>query len=179
MRSLVAILITLTVLSCETTNSESEAKDHSCQHKDSVKPKTDFIPSSWKSFKPKFGCYYLLDDKYSDVTSPEIINAWWDNKIDTIIKYGIGNNLFDHYGGGPNGAEWNASAHLLFVASYPDTLDLEVVYKFTVKINQQTVSPLAIRTENSPSGLVSSFMISQNDWTKMLRPIETDDYPLL
>ena len=67
--------------------------------------------------QPELGCYYELDDKYSDSKNEKLIEEWWNSKLESIKEKGIQNHIFTKDGGGPNGAEWNTYTDLYFVIS--------------------------------------------------------------
>ncbi|MEO0404211.1 MAG: hypothetical protein AAF193_05020 [Bacteroidota bacterium] len=59
-------------------------------------------------------CYYQLDDKYSVNSDDTAIKSWLESTSDSIIVNRDRLNLFNTFGGGPGGSEWNPST-VLFV----------------------------------------------------------------
>ncbi len=65
-------------------------------------------------------CFYKLDDKYCETTDPAVIQNWQEDKAVALAHHDIRGNLFEHKGGGPNGAEWNPSTTIYIVVNqYP------------------------------------------------------------
>ena len=54
-------------------------------------------------------CFYELDNKYSAEKNNQVINNWLNKKSNFVLSNETIDNIFDHNGGGPNGAEWNPS----------------------------------------------------------------------
>lgn len=112
-------------------------------------------------------CFYKMDDKYAETTDTAEIDNWLKEKNAQIINNVIVNDLFQHNGGGPNGAEWNPGTDL-YVAIYQpaqyNNTDL------TIKLNDQPVneSPL-IRSH------IKWIVLPQRFWQKALSNIRNED----
>ena len=97
-------------------------------------------------------CFYKLDDKYCEVTDQAVIQNWKKDKSAALSHHDIRGNLFEHKGGGPNGAEWNPSTDLFIV------------------VNQYTVNFLLLQNQleyKYMSELIDGYTwisLSQNEW---------------
>lgn len=65
-------------------------------------------------------CFYELDDKYSETNADSIIIKWLNDKSKHIVNRDSMPNIFDHNGGGPNGAQWNPATNL-YIAIFFDS----------------------------------------------------------
>ena len=121
-----------------------------------------------------FGCYYKLDDKYSESKDTSEINAWWREKIKRSELKGIQDNLFSGNGGGPNGAEWNPSTDLFLIATINRPVTDEAI---TLELNKNKISGIKFLQyipENKIGTLVC-FELPQAVWGKYLRKIKVED----
>ena len=93
----------------------------SCQRIDGSKPNItgNTELKQVENASPIAYCFFKLDDKYSTENDPLIINKWLKRKSDLILKNKSIDNIFNHNGGGPNGAEWNPSTDLYIAILSP------------------------------------------------------------
>jgi hypothetical protein len=121
-----------------------------------------------------FGCYYKLDDKYSQSKDTAGINKWWQSKLNEFELNGIQNSLFEDHGGGPNGAEWNPSTDLFVVAATNKILKNETV---VLELNKKKIPGIKLfkYLPDSKTGTILYFKLPQALWEKHLRKIKPND----
>ena len=127
----------------------------------------------------ELGCYYELDDKYSDSKNEKEIENWWGDKLKSIEETGIQNNILSKDAGGPNGAEWNTYTDLYFVLVIPtkihakESIDLRYD-SIAIAINDKPVNYNKRQSDNKV--ILADFMLEKEIWTSALRSIEPEDY---
>ncbi|MBU0489227.1 MAG: hypothetical protein KKA07_04425 [Bacteroidetes bacterium] len=131
----------------------------------------------------EIGCYYELDEKYSNSSDQEEIDQWWEEKIESIKKSGIQNDIYSRRGGGPNGAQWNTFTDLYFVVLFPTKLELNNIpdddYTYdpiSIMLNEKPITYKLVRRQSYEKGIMLDFMIEKEVWTYALRPVEPHDY---
>lgn len=131
--------------------------------------------------QPELGCYYALDDKYSDSRNEKEIESWWEAKLKSIKASGIKKNILLGGGAGPNGAEWNTYTDLYFALVIPtkrnlkdsDDLDFDPI---TVTLNDKSIDYKSIRSQSFGEIILIDFMLEKEVWTYALKSIEPEDY---
>lgn len=101
-------------------------------------------------------CFYKLDDKYCEVTDPAVIQNWKEDKSAALTHHDIRGNLFEHNGGGPNGAEWNPSTDLFIAVN-------QYMANFVLLQNQ-----LEYKYMSELIGGYTWISLSQNEWEARL-----------
>lgn len=140
--------------------------------------KTTSVSVAFELTEPQLGCYYQLDNKYSDITYTNTISEWWYNKEKAISEQGVGSNLFSEQGGGPNGAEWNSETNLYFAALFPKTEEQMHIKAISVYVND-SVSSIERSMQTTPLGLMITFSIKKEQWIEYLHEIKPKDYEFL
>lgn len=107
-------------------------------------------------------CFYGLDDKYAETTDAAKVADWIKEKSQTIRTQNISGDIFSNNGGGPNGAEWNASTALY--------LAIVTSAKPVVTINDQPYHNI-IATDNG----ITWLEIPHDYWENALKDIEQAD----
>lgn len=83
-------------------------------------------------------CFYKLDDKYCEVSDSTLIQNWKADKSAALKHNDVRGNLFEHKGGGPNGAEWNPSTSIYIVVNQYNTnfelLQNDLQYKYVTEV---------------------------------------------
>jgi hypothetical protein len=120
------------------------------------------------------GCYYKLDDKYSESKDTAEINNWWRKKLTGFERNGFQNNLFAGKGGGPNGAEWNSSTDLYVVATLNKILKDETI---ELELNKEKVSEIQFLKyiPKNKIGEIIYCVLPKIVWEKYLRKINAND----
>lgn len=108
-------------------------------------------------------CFYKLDDKYCEVTDPTVLLNWQEDKTAALSHHDIRGNLFEHKGGGPNGAEWNPSTDLFIVVN-------QYTANFVLLQNQ-----LEYECMSELIGGYTWISLSQNEWVERLVDV-TDEH---
>ena len=91
-----------------------------------------------------------------------------DLKSDYFNAPKVGRDVFEHHGGGPNGAEWNAEVDLYLAISH-NRLD-----GYHLFLNDSLCAFEVIKKED-----VDWIRIPSETWLPLLRPMEADDLPYL
>lgn len=161
------VLLLFVLISCNTNAEESEAPTNTLTQDTAD---TKVIDTS--TVLPQIGCFYEMDDKYSDEENSALIELWWMTKLDTIEANGVQNDVLQTNGGGPNGAEWNTDTDLYFVV-FPVPHN---VVSTAVSLND--VDSLSVKThyDTLENGVIIYFSIEKEIWQQALRPIEEVDY---
>ncbi|MEZ4805214.1 MAG: hypothetical protein R2852_06960 [Bacteroidia bacterium] len=120
------------------------------------------------------GCYYKLDDKYSESEDSSEIGIWWRNKLIQFEQHGFQNNLFDNRGGGPNGAEWNSSTDLYIAASIDKIIEDETI---ELELNKKKITGVIFKTyiPKNKIGSIVHFKLPKDLWETHLRKINAND----
>jgi hypothetical protein len=137
--------------------------------------KTKLHPVLPYMFPVSMGCYYKLDDKYSESEDTAAINSWWQKKLQGIVSSGFQNSLFADQGGGPNGAEWNASTDLYIAA----TLDqVPQAAPIRLLLNNKQVHGIRFFSyiPGNTSGAIIYCRLPKAVWEKQLRKITPADF---
>ncbi len=140
------------------------------------------IEAEQTSIEPKIGCYYELDEKYSDSPDEKEIEMWWNGKLELVKEAGIQDDILSSGGAGPNGAEWGTYTDLYFVVLFPTELNLnydsdnENFDPVTVTLNEKPINYKLINRQSYANGILVDFMLEKEVWTYALRPIKSEDY---
>ncbi|MFT5820248.1 MAG: hypothetical protein ACI8ZM_001487 [Crocinitomix sp.] len=118
--------------------------------------------------------FYPLGDKYFDKNDSLKLEEWMTNKTDLLCGLGCdselceGRNVFEHKGGGPNGAEWNAESDLYFA-----------IFHSGVDAYQLFLNDSLSAFEVIQKPIVDWIRIPSETWMRILRPLENEDLPFL
>lgn len=137
--------------------------------------KTDSNKAPQDTLLLSIGCYYKLDDKYSESEDTTEINNWWRKKLLEFECNGFQNNLFANKGGGPNGAEWNSSTDLYIAATIDKILENETI---ELELNKKKVSGIKFLKyiPNYKIGTIIYFKLPKALWERHLRKIDANDF---
>lgn len=138
------------------------------------------VPAN-SEMEPSFGCYYQMDDKYSNEQDKTKIEQWQKNKLRDISQKGILQNLFSHHGGGPHGAEWNAvwNPGIDFFCVAQIEWPVSEIKNSSIRLNDKEVNlekNFVSSAQNNSTTLVY-FMILADVWKKSLKPLTKADFP--
>ncbi len=138
-------------------------------------PQPEFKQIQTDTLVLDFGCYYKLDDKYSQSEDTTVINTWWQKKLREFEFKGIANNIFTNQGGGPNGAEWNSSADIFVVATINASLKND---RIELELNKKRMSGIKFLkyTPQGKTGTIVYFTLPKAVWEKHLRKINSRDF---
>ena len=131
---------------------------------------------SGDTLKYAFGCYYLMDDKYEQNPYDSLkVKTWILEKLEEIEANGIGKNIFDHNGGGPNGAEWNPMNDLLLVMTLSESFHND---SSLITINGEPLWELPVTRFESRKrpGILLYTVLPLKTWESKLRDIKPADY---
>ncbi len=122
--------------------------------------------------------FYSFDRKEPEPaeTSAADAGTWIDIKTADIILSGKANgDLFEHNGGGPNGAEWNPAGDLYLLISAPSTL---AGSEPELRLNGSTFSGFDIISKSSGDSADAFYWIRipAGVWNNQLKDIEESDY---
>jgi len=115
-------------------------------------------------------CFYELDDKYSTENDCEAIDNWLKEKSNLILRNETVKNIFNHNGGGPNGAEWNPSTNL-YVAVLYSSISQGRVNKPDLFINGKTYKEKLLEYNSN----LIWYRVKQEFWTNESRTINSLD----
>jgi hypothetical protein len=119
-----------------------------------------------------FGCYYKMDDKYSETQDTAEINKWWRQKLTELDRKGIRSSLFSNKGPGPSGAEWNPSTELFVAAAVQGMPENE---KITLELNKKKITGIKFTSCKAKWGSIVYFQLPFELWKKDLRNIKAGD----
>lgn len=136
------------------------------------------------SVKNNLAAYYELDDKYYSEHNTEQVQDWWNAKVNSILEEGFKTNLLTDEGGGPNGSQWNADAHLYIAAIFEgDSLVTKQINENNknvhIIINKDTLNELPLTVANSQDSILIGFKLPRDIWGPALRVIMPVDLALL
>ena len=140
------------------------------------------IDTSIIDFSSRFiGYCHELDYKYSDDSSSEKIDNWWNRKLSHLMNYSPSNTFFSSKGGGPNGAEWNTNCDLFYIAFFPLDSSKFVNEDVSVKIyiNNKLHHSNSKKVRFFKHGVIVDFHIKSELWNNSLREILPNDYSCL
>jgi hypothetical protein len=177
----IPLLFILALFSCTESETKSESEILS-ERKDSLrrdsleKDKQEKLKASLP-LEDDLGAYYLLGDKYADSHDTTEIRLWFDELLSFIEKEGLQHNLLDGVGGGPNGAQWNASTDLYIIRTVPGSLENS---KCELFVNGKKISGRSFVKEvpEKKSALVY-FIVPKEQWESQLRDITEKDFSRL
>ena len=111
-------------------------------------------------------CFYPMDDKYHESTDKVELDNWVNQKNQSILVGELKFDLFDRNGGGPNGAEWNASTDLcLVIRSNQD---------YTISLNGEVYNEERINL-----GTMDWIVVKRSFWESHLRKMEHEDKKIM
>lgn len=141
---------------------------------DTSAKKPEPIPKKVKedTVRSVFGCYYKMDDKYSDTQDTAEVNKWWRGRLTGFEEKGIRSNLFTDNGGGPNCAEWNPATDLFFAVAYNQRIQDE---KIVLEINKKSIKNIPFSFRPVRWGTLIWFELPRALWEKHQRAIKTAD----
>ena len=159
MKNLLLILFVSTVLiSCSESNPDANHSPPVNQH--TFVKETTF--ASW--------CFYKLDNKYSTENDSATIVKWLKEKSDQIINNTATNNIFNHNGGGPNGAEWNPSTDLYIAVQLPSPPE-DLNENLSVLVNGKPYQQLFFEYDHG----IFWYRIDQTFWENEIKTIDSTD----
>lgn len=169
-RSIICIFFLSQLVACNNLDSGTNNSKH--LHLVDTIPKGK---SKQATFPLDMGCYYKLDDKYSESEDTAEINKWWRKKLKEFEYNGFQNNLFAKKGGGPHGAEWNSSTDLFIAATINKTLNNETI---ELKLNKKKISRVNFFKyfPIHKIGTIIYFKLPRALWEKHLRKINAEDF---
>lgn len=174
------VFILIVLVSC--TNGIKKKEINNNVIKDTLSLKKTESKIKKRADKPQIAYYYELDDKYSSTLDSVKIEGWWNNKIETIKELGIKEEDIANGKGGPNGAEWNTYTNLYFVGLFPTDSNLNYNLEnknynlIKITVNDKPIKYKIIKKQKYTKGILISFMLEKEIWTKTLRAIESTDY---
>jgi hypothetical protein len=141
----------------------------------------------------EFSSFFELDDKYSDSEDKEEIDRWWNQRKNDLLLKNLAQNtydIFNHNGGGPNGAEWNSYADIYCVAVIDgdsallrdlkeDASDMSVTIYLNDKPLRYRSPQFHIKSLSGKDHLVLDFFVEKEVWIYALRKIFPGDCVLM
>ncbi|MBI3511946.1 MAG: hypothetical protein HY064_14905 [Bacteroidetes bacterium] len=126
--------------------------------------------------KDAIGCFYLLDDKENSLNDTAGLASWENSILNHVEHFGLGENIFSHHGGGPNGSEWNANAGDVLVILTSELFLTQP--EFIIQLNGKTWTPKNLSWKNSKikNGSLSWFILPASAWYPRLKTIRKTDY---
>lgn len=122
-------------------------------------------------------CFYKLDDKYCEVSDETEIDNWLENKTTSISHNDIRGDLFQHQGGGPNGAEWNPSTDL-YIAVNRELNAFEIQFNAKkLELEKEAIEGLTWMIVPMTTWFEELTQITEQDWEQMFPNGSTSEDP--
>ena len=153
-RSALVTLILFFLFSCK----ENDGNKSDAHLTADIKQKESVLLTSY--------CFYELDDKYSSKSDSITIMSWLNEKSNLLLNAESVENIFNHNGGGPNGAEWNPSTNLYVAIMSPPKSNTSIKFA-ELFINGRPYGEKIL--EYNPN--LTWYRVSRDFWENESRPI--------